>query len=98
MNWLKDRKHKITVSLIAGLAAALLAAGMPEQIEKSNSLAWWGVMYPKFCFAQPMEESGQSDSGRSAEQQAGGSLEHMDGSDTGRKVKISFWLAKALDW
>lgn len=83
MNWLKDRKYKITVSLIAGLAAALLAAGIPGQIEKNHTLAWWGVMYPKFCFAQPAEES---------------EMEDDRSPGAGRKVKVSFWLAKALDW
>ena len=38
--------------------------------------AWWGTLYPKFCFSQfPEENKGQKDD-----------------------IKISFWLAQALDW
>ena len=57
---------------------------MPEQIEKiaenrqeqTAITAWWGTLYPKFCFSQFPE----------------------DHKDRKEDVKISFWLAQALDW
>lgn len=36
--------------------------------------AWWGTIYPEFCF-----EKGED-------------------TDETKPVKLSFWLAKALDW
>lgn len=84
MKWLKYRKNKIAVSLAAGMAAMLLVSAVPESTEAEtgknqlflpgqesceNIYAWWGTMYPKFCFSRKQGE-----------------------------VKISFWLAKVLDW
>lgn len=44
--------------------------------EQTAVTAWWGTLYPKFCFSQfPEENKGQKDD-----------------------IKISFWLAQALDW
>lgn len=62
----------------------VLAGTMPEQIEKiaenrqeqTAITAWWGTLYPKFCFSQFPE----------------------DHKDRKEDVKISFWLAQALDW
>ena len=43
--------------------------------------AWWGFIYPQFCFARP-DRDGQEEKKEDQE----------------KDVKISFWLAKALDW
>ena len=75
---------KLTITIIGGLAGAILAGTMPEQIEKiaenrqeqTAITAWWGTLYPKFCFSQFPE----------------------DHKDRKEDVKISFWLAQALDW
>ena len=49
-----------------------LANGMPSIMKEAVS-AWWGTIYPKFCFADAKKDGKGS-------------------------VKISLWLAQALDW
>ena len=75
---------KLTITIIGGLAGAILAGTMPQQVqnfaqkrqEQTAVTAWWGTRYPKFCFSQiPEENKDQKDD-----------------------IKISFWLARALDW
>ncbi len=80
--WLKDRKKRIYISVLAGMAASILTVGMP----KRGQLAWWGTMYPEFCFSDVSnrEENEKPQEGREVLPV--------------RKVKISFRLAKALDW
>ena len=84
MNKKKRIRTKLTVVLAAGIAGVVLAETMPGRIEKiaenrqeqTAITAWWGTLYPKFCFAQfPAENK-----------------------DKKEEVKISFWLAQALDW
>ena len=75
---------KLTITIIGGLAGVILAGTMPQQVqnfaqkgqEQTAVTAWWGTLYPKFCFSQiPEENKDQKDD-----------------------IKISFWLARALDW
>ena len=40
MEWLRDRKNRLTVSILAAMAAA-----------------WWGTMYPEFCFSEGSGDS-----------------------------------------
>lgn len=77
---LRDRKKRIFISLLAGAAGAVLAAGGFTIPVGTGAAAWWGTMYPEFCF---------SDSGDREED--------GDGAENNRP-RISFWLAKALDW
>ncbi len=81
MKWRKDRKQRMTVSLLAGMLAAMLMVGGTDYQKEPGVLAWWGTLYPRFCFAERQDEGTKE-----------------EGKDTGHKVKISFWLAKALDW
>lgn len=75
---------KIAATLAAGMAGVVLAGTMPEHVqnfvekrqEQTAITAWWGTLYPKFCFSQiPPEYKEKKDD-----------------------IKISFWLAQALDW
>lgn len=51
---------KIVITLAAGMAGVVLAGTMPEHIqnfvekrqEQTAITAWWGTLYPKFCFSQ----------------------------------------------
>lgn len=53
------------------------------EVQNPSFLAWWGTMYPKFCFKiTEKEKTGESSTETSGK----------------RRVKISFWLAQALDW
>ena len=60
------------------LVVLILAGGSRAQgtFDSSNPglYAWWGTIYPEFCF-EKVENNGEN-----------------------KPVKISFWLAKALDW
>ena len=75
---------KMMIAFTAGVAGAVLAMTMPEQIqrivqkrqEQTAVVGWWGTLYPKFCFSQVPEEN----------------------KDQKDDIKISFWLAQALDW
>lgn len=56
MEWLKNRKNRLLVSILAAMAAAILVAGGTGYGHGSRPLAWWGTMYPEFCFAGGKEE------------------------------------------
>lgn len=81
-DWLKKRKNRIILSAAAGIMAAVLSAG-GFRLPDTAAQAWWGSIYPDFCFARPLQtEEENKEKDQTAE----------------NKVKISFWLAKALDW
>ena len=71
----KNRKVYIKKNI---LAAIIIAGGTWEKritdFENPKVYAWWGTIYPEFCF-EKVEDNGEN-----------------------KPVKISFWLAKALDW
>lgn len=67
MEWLKDRKNRLTVSVLAAMAAAVLVAGCVRLPDFSPAAAWWGTMYPEFCFAEGREEGPRKISFRLAE-------------------------------
>ena len=60
------------------LVSMILAGGIRAQDTFSSRdpkvYAWWGTIYPEFCF-EKAEDSGEN-----------------------KPVKISFWLAQAMDW
>lgn len=75
---------RLAVTLTAGLTGILLAVTVPEGMrqiaqnrrEQTAVTAWWGTLYPKFCFSRfPTENKDKKDD-----------------------IKISFWLARVIDW
>lgn len=56
MTWLRNRNKRLWVSLLAGVLCTALLAGEPEMTEPRQRepalTAWWGTLYPGFCFAQ----------------------------------------------
>lgn len=82
----KIREKRMAVILWKGFQALLLVivlavgcmghmAGQSIQsAARPQMYAWWGTLYPEFCF-----EKGED-------------------ADESKPVKLSFWLAKALDW
>lgn len=63
MNDLKNKKHRFYIALAAAglaffLAAAFPAEHLPEPSAGTPALAWWGSIYPEFCFAEKPEEEG----------------------------------------
>lgn len=55
MEWLRDRKNRLTVSILAAMAAAILVAGGFRLPQYPAASAWWGTMYPEFCFRREAE-------------------------------------------
>ena len=78
MEWLRNKKHRLLVSLCAGMLFAILMTGGAKLPEERGSLAWWGTLYPQFCFGE--KEEGIKEKEESP------------------RLKISFWLARVLDW
>ena len=78
--WMRNQKHRLELSVAVGMLAAILTAGQTRPV-----LAWWGTMYPKFCFAEGFVENEEENRG-------------MNAGNSDKPIKISFWLAKALDW
>lgn len=80
----KKLRRKLSFVLFVAAVGVLMMRAMPGMSGKiakiaerrQEQTAWWGTLYPKFCFSQfPEENKGQKDD-----------------------IKISFWLAQALDW
>lgn len=76
MEWLRNKKHRMLVSLCIGMLSAIMMTGGGKVSEEKGILAWWGTLYPQFCFEEK-EEGIKEESPR---------------------LKISFWLARVLDW
>lgn len=54
---LRKNKYHIAAAL---LTAVLLCPGSENFNKNSNLLAWWGTIYPQFCFMEaPRTEEGQ---------------------------------------
>ena len=54
---LRKNKYHIAAAL---LTAVLLCQGSENFNKNSNLLAWWGTIYPQFCFMEaPRTENGQ---------------------------------------
>ena len=61
----KKRQRRLVLSLAAGLVGAFLVNAVPERTEYTENIyreqaqitAWWGSLYPKFCFAEKPENT-----------------------------------------
>lgn len=81
MEVLRNTRRRIVLALITALVLtiAVPVTQKVDLVEKPHTeavMAWWGTMYPDFCFSEKPESAHKK----------------------GKKVKISFWLAKHLDW
>lgn len=56
MEWFYNKKRGMAAFLLAVLALTFVYAGgeetAPPPGENPALTAWWGTLYPKFCFAQ----------------------------------------------
>lgn len=78
--------RKLVISLAVGVlgmvAMNVFSSVYPEKVESflqrekepEQMTAWWGTLYPKFCFSDIPE------------------------GEEGKNIKISFWLARVLNW
>ena len=80
----KKLRRKLSFVLFVAAVGVLMMRAMPgmsgkiakiaeRRQEQTAVTAWWGTIYPKFCFADAKKDGKGS-------------------------VKISLWLAQALDW
>lgn len=88
MVWLKNRGNRLMVSLLAGLAGAVLLAGMPAVKEPGGMMAWWGTMYPKFCFAEMPEDD--------ADEEIAGDENTNPNEMQGGQMKTKLWILEFL--
>lgn len=56
MKWFYNKKNRIGMSVLSGILAAVILSGALQYDPGQRTLAWWGVMYPQFCFAEKQEE------------------------------------------
>lgn len=77
MNYIRNKKNRLLLSVLIAALAAFLTVSAPNVSGKQSVLAWWGTLYPEFCFVK---------------------TEDSDDISPRSHVKISFWLAKALNW
>lgn len=106
MNWLRKKRNR----MIASLMAVMLVCGFLGNSCKSSSnmLAWWGVLYPKFCMVEAKSVDDKSVNNESVNDESMNDKSEDDKSDSAEEngrgfyrkdgVRISFWLAKVLDW
>ena len=49
---LKNRKHRVQASILAGMLALALLGSSVAGPHTPGVMAWWGSLYPQFCFSQ----------------------------------------------
>lgn len=62
--WIKKQSKRLIISITAGLlAVTVLQADTPKTISfpicREYAGAWWGWLYPKYCFAEEAEDTGE---------------------------------------
>lgn len=82
MERLRKRGDRVLLSVMTAMLVTSLTIGIPS-CPNRNVMAWWGSIYPQFCFSKwdETDEKGAKDEETVQE----------------HRPKISFWLAKALD-
>ena len=45
-------KHRVQASILAGMLALALLGGSVPGSHTPGVMAWWGSLYPQFCFSQ----------------------------------------------
>ena len=62
MKQIYKKENRILLSMITGMIVISLLCGIQWRGSQKNVLAWWGSIYPEFCFSQfPEENKGQKD-------------------------------------
>ena len=57
MDWLRNWKKRMFFSVAVGMAVAVIFSGAPKNVEDSGIMAWWGTLYPQFCFERGSQDS-----------------------------------------
>lgn len=45
-------ENRLILSLVTGLTVVSLLCGMQWNCPQKNVMAWWGSIYPEFCFSE----------------------------------------------
>lgn len=83
MKRLRIRGNRFWLAVLTGILITGLSGRISVKAETRNVTAWWGSIYPEFCFCEPQKTDENT----------------VEIKENGQKpqLKISFWLAKALD-
>ena len=60
MDWLRNWKKRLLLSVMTGMLAVTLLFGGTKNVEDCSIMAWWGTLYPQFCFERGSQNSRQS--------------------------------------
>lgn len=84
LDTIRDWKKRAIISILAGI---VFCAGWEYGLTKENPqlMAWWGTMYPEFCFATGSTDA-KKDSGK------GGKAQESNG-----ELKISWWIWEQME-
>ena len=85
MDFFREKKHRVLISVLAAITAAGIISVLPCQGErKIPYMAWWGTLYPGFCFSEIPEDETEkvSESGQEHPQEV--------------QIRTSFWLAELI--
>lgn len=45
-------QNRLWISMLTGITVISLICGIPGIISQKNVSAWWGSIYPEFCFSE----------------------------------------------
>ena len=114
MNVARKRYRRAILAVLTGMVFALTALGLGETARimpvSVQYTAWWGTLYPKFCFAQKSGECGSdSDTGIDGESRSDLDTEISKECESVQdvrnqeevaeernqgKIKMTFWLKR----
>lgn len=57
----QDLRRRLGISILAGFLAA--AASVPHKMDFSMERAWWGVLYPEYCYMRQPEDIDKMETG-----------------------------------
>lgn len=111
MDLIRNIKKRIFMSSVIGMFVCVLMLG---EFEQRMSLAWWGFLYPEYCFMEVSESefeieqenrdinknvnSGICDQRNEIQNGKAENGKIEEEKHKSGEIKISFWLAKVFDW
>ena len=57
MEWVRNWKKRLLLSVMTGMLAVTLLFGGTKNVEDCSIMAWWGTLYPQFCFERGSQNS-----------------------------------------
>ena len=86
MDFFRNKKHCICLSIAAAMAATGITAAIPQMEKKDVPLmAWWGTLYPRFCFSEMSQEEAKENE------------ESESGLPDEVQIRTSFWVADFIE-